>query len=96
MVFGDLTFSIGIKYNKKQLEASVLFQSSSSVPTCYLNNLNLLEEIYFYLSDEILLDQKYYPSAWQCVRFSFGKQQGHCAKTRKSCISSNHMFVVQK
>lgn len=38
MVFGDLMFSIGMKLNKKQLEGSNLFQSSSNLPTHYLNS----------------------------------------------------------
>lgn len=84
-----------MKYNKKQLEASVLAQSSSSVPTCYLNNLNLSEEIYL---KKFCWIQKYFPSAWQHVHFSFGKQQGHCAKTsnEKAVHQVNYMFVVQK
>lgn len=46
MVFGELTFSTGMKHSKKQLEGSSLFQSGSSVPTHYLNNWNLSEEIW--------------------------------------------------
>lgn len=49
MVFRDPTFSIGMKYNTKPLEWSILFHSSSSVPTHYLNNWNLSEKKCFYL-----------------------------------------------
>lgn len=56
MVFGDLMFTTGMKLNKKQLEGCNLFQSSSSLPTHYLNNWNLSEEIWFYLCEKILLD----------------------------------------
>lgn len=71
-VFGNLTFSIEIyeeiKYNKKQLEGSTCFQSSSSVPIHYLNNWNLSEEICFiYLSEKTLLDPEILsPSPARC------------------------------
>lgn len=99
MVFGDLTFSIGMKYNMKQLERSSLLQSSSSVPTHYLNNWNLSEEIQFYYSEKILPDPEKLSQPGNMLISALVNSRGimlRLVEKKKNVYQAKGTFVVQK